>query len=382
MNIESKLSEIEYYLKSNDLELARRRTLDSAFDTNNESIINETIKWSSLKNKDDNWINNGAELLTKIKDNLLTKNFDSNRSDLISASQITKTYGNAGFKLHPIDMKIKYGEILGVVGENGNGKTTLLRCLGGQLEINSGVIHYYFDKNNSEIDYYKIKQEVAFIPQRIPRWYGKLKDNLHFSATIEGLFGKENELAVNYILERMGLVEYADFTWDQISSGYKTRFEIARVLLQRPKLLILDEPLANLDINAQQTLLTDLKFIAKSHLHPMGVILSSQQLHEVEKIADNVIFIKKGQYIFSTNTVSETDSTVQIFELECTLQRKELEDLMTQLDSQIGVKYNGGYFTLESPQKNIEEILHFLFSNKVKITYFRDITNSTKKYFN
>ena len=145
--------------------------------------------------------------------------------------------------------------------------------------------------NIQKPDSYAIKNHIAFIPQRIPKWYGLLKDNLHFSASIAGIYGAKNNLMVNFMLERLNLSSYAHLTWNQISSGYRTRFEIARILLQKPRLLILDEPLANLDINAQQTILTDLIFMAKGAHNPMGIILSSQQLHEVEKVADTVIFI-------------------------------------------------------------------------------------------
>ena len=204
------------------------------------------------------------------------------------------------------------GDILGVVGENGNGKTTLLRCLAGQLALDSGSVHHTQIK---EPGYYAIKHQVAFIPQRIPRWYGLLKDNLHFSAAIADVHDEENDLMVDFMLERLGLGSYANYTWNQISSGYRTRFEIARVLLQKPSLLILDEPLANLDINAQQTILTDLRFMAKSIKHPMGVVLSSQQLHEVEKIADNVLFIKRGSCMFQTKERTGTTRSY-ILELE------------------------------------------------------------------
>src|SRR4030095_7378138 len=117
--------------------------------------------------------------------------------------------------------------------------------------------------------YYAIRNHIAFIPQRIPRWYGQLRDNLHFSASITGLTGEQNMLMVDFMLERFNLSSFSHLNWNQISSGYRTRFEIARILLQRPRLLILDEPLANLDINAQQTILTDLKYMAKSVYNPM-----------------------------------------------------------------------------------------------------------------
>ncbi len=141
--------------------------------------------------------------------------------------------------------------MLGIVGENGNGKTTLLRCMAGQLALDSGVLNF---TRLEKPDHYGIKHQLAFIPQRIPRWFGLLKDNLHFSAAISGVKGEENNVMVDFMLERLDLTPYAHLTWNQISSGYRTRFEIARILLLKPKLLILDEPLANLDINAQQSI--------------------------------------------------------------------------------------------------------------------------------
>ena len=294
---------------------------------------------------------------------------------LVSVNEVSKTYQSGNFTLSPVSFKVATGDILGVVGENGNGKTTLLRCLAGQLAIDTGSVDHTNIKDNS---YYSIKHQVAFIPQRIPRWYGLLKDNLHFSAAIAGVHAEENELMVDFMLERLGLGAYANFTWNQISSGYRTRFEIARVLLQKPSLLILDEPLANLDINAQQTILTDLRFMAKSIKHPMGVVLSSQQLHEVEKIADNVLFIKRGSCLFQTK---ENTANINSYVLELET-GSERNDLLRILGENVNIQFNGGFYTITSTAYSAQEMLNKLVSSQVSITYFRDITYSTKRFFN
>jgi ABC-2 type transport system ATP-binding protein len=265
---------------------------------------------------------------------------------------------------------------MGVVGENGNGKTTLLRCMAGQLALDSGEIIYPQLENP---DNYQIKNHVAFIEQRIPKWYGLLKDNLHFSAALAGILGKTNELMVDFMLERFNLSRYAHLTWDRISSGYRTRFEIARILLQKPSLLILDEPLANLDINAQQTILTDLQFIAKSAMQPMGIILSSQQLHEVEKVADTVLFIKNGKCLFRTgDEINDTPGFT--LEIETTADRNSLVSVLA--NEAIHVKFNGGFYTISSEQIPVHDLLKTLLKHDVPISYFRDITHSTKRFFN
>ena len=375
------VSEISSYFQHEDYSLAIRRLLDVCLDINKPALIQKAIDLSKIyhrtvKDKQETsteFLNAAKELIQQISSETITS---PSPELLVSVEEVSKTYTNGNFTLSPISFRVSTGDILGVVGENGNGKTTLLRCLAGQLAIDTGSVHHTQVK---EPGYYAIKHQVAFIPQRIPRWYGLLKDNLHFSAAIADVHDEENNLMVNFMLERLGLGAYANYTWNQISSGYRTRFEIARVLLQKPSLLILDEPLANLDINAQQTILTDLRFMAKSIKHPMGVVLSSQQLHEVEKIADNVLFIKRGSCMFQTKEKTEAAKSY-ILELETVTGRDDLVRVLG--DKDINIQFNGGFYTITSASSSAQEMLNKLVSSDVSITYFRDITYSTKRFFN
>ena len=375
------VSEISSYFQHEDYSLAIRRLLDVCLDINKPALIQKAIDLSKIyhrtvKDKQERsteFLNAANELIQQISSETITS---PSSELLVSVEEVSKTYTNGNFTLSPISFRVSTGDILGVVGENGNGKTTLLRCLAGQLAIDTGSVHHTQVK---EPGYYAIKHQVAFIPQRIPRWYGLLKDNLHFSAAIADVHDEENDLMVNFMLERLGLGAYANYTWNQISSGYRTRFEIARVLLQKPSLLILDEPLANLDINAQQTILTDLRFMAKSIKHPMGVVLSSQQLHEVEKIADNVLFIKRGSCMFQTKEKTEAAKSY-ILELETATGRDDLIRVLG--DKEISIQFNGGFYTITSASSSAQEMLNKLVSSDVSITYFRDITYSTKRFFN
>lgn len=368
------VQEIDSYLVHGDQELANRRLLDLCLDTDDPVHVREAIlvsqnfrRGEKEKARESAW-----GLLKKLEAVQIDQHI---KSDWIEAESITKTYYKGNFSLKPSSLRIGSGDILGVVGENGNGKTTLLRCLAGQLAIDGGSIRYADLKGD---DPYAIRQKVAFIPQRIPRWYGFLKDNLHFSASIAGIHGEKNIWMVDFMLERLGLTQYAELTWNQISSGYRTRFEIARVLLQRPHLLILDEPLANLDINAQQTILTDLRFMSSSLRHPMGVVLSSQQLHEVEKVADHILFIRNGECLYQARTGEKTGDEF-VLEMETPVDRETLLGLFGQ---GISVRYNGGFYTLVSNQLDAQSMLKALVMAGVPITYARDITHSTKRFFN
>ncbi len=375
----SATNEIASYFKHGDYDLAVRRTLDFCLDADDDSLIQNAINWSKeyhqLQDKEtlpDNFTDKAMQLLSSAAS--LNKQAQAIHP-LITANKIAKTYTGGNFSLKPISVDIKTGNVLGVVGENGNGKTTLLRCLAGQLALDGGSVEYHL---LNKPDNYAVKNHIAFIPQRIPRWYGLLKDNLHFSAAIAGVHGIKNDLMVDFMLERLNLGRYAHLTWNQISSGYRTRFEIARILLQKPRLLILDEPLANLDINAQQTILTDLIFMAKAAHNPMGIILSSQQLHEVEKVADTVIFIKNGNCLYSSNDKEEKITSTAV-EFETTADRDTILKIFGT--ENIELQFNGGFYTIVASTLPAQQIIAKMVEAKLPLTYFRDITYSTKRFF-
>jgi ABC-2 type transport system ATP-binding protein len=375
--------ELLQQVQHGDLALANRRLLDLCFDTNNSELIRQAIQISKSLRK---YLHEGkkedaAMLLDTEVNRLGDQILEAERAEmhhelLIEANNIAKQYAQGNFRLQPISLSVHRGEIIGIVGENGNGKTTMLRCLAGQLELSGGSLQY---KQIPEADLYAIRNYVAFIPQRIPRWYGVLQDNLHFSASLAGLHGEENELAVEFMLERLGLGEHANKTWEQISSGYRTRFELARVLLAKPGLLILDEPLANLDINAQQTILNDLRMMARSRRRPMGIVLSSQQLHEVEHVADRMVLIRNGSgSITGVRQTMENENTC-VVELETTASREAL--IAAMLGAEVQLHFNGGFYTLETKDIDAQELVKRLVSGNVPLSYYRDISHSTKRFF-
>jgi ABC-2 type transport system ATP-binding protein len=213
------------------------------------------------------------------------------------------------------------GQVYGLVGENGNGKTTLLRILAKEISFNEGDLNYSF--NEDPENEYDLRTKLVYIPQRTAKWYGSLKDNLKFVLSNYGVKPEENETRTLMMIARLGLWNYKHLKWSELSSGYKMRFELARTLLRKPEILLLDEPLANLDVLAQQVILEDLKSIANSVNNPIALILSSQQLYEVEKISDKVIFLKNGQYKDNSELVNEENDGL-IIEIDTTNSREDL----------------------------------------------------------
>jgi ABC-2 type transport system ATP-binding protein len=167
---------------------------------------------------------------------------------VLHCTNIRKTYRRGDFALDKISFEIRYGEIVGVVGRNGNGKTTLFRVLVGELRPDTGALQFpAIDARGASPRWSRVREHIAYVPQDLPSWSGSLRSNLHYEAAFHGVRGADNEREVDYIVERLGLTNELDQRWHELSGGYKLRFALARALVWKPKLVILDEPLANLD---------------------------------------------------------------------------------------------------------------------------------------
>ncbi len=296
---------------------------------------------------------------------------------LLNGSNLGRSYGAGKFALQNVSVKINAGEVIGLVGENGNGKTTLLRILANELHFDEGVLDVYIPEKSA----YDQRTQLVYIPQRTSTWYGSLYDNLKFTASNYGTTDELNQLLVDMMIIRFGLWEYRKLNWSELSSGYKMRFELARTFLRKPQILLLDEPLGNLDVKSQQIILEDLKGLAQSPTNPIGIVLSSQQLFEVEKIADKILFLRKGVSEYYAEKEQKTAISFTILELETTA---SLDTLQKVFEHQFAVKitFNGGIFTIELEETDaFKKMLLTLINSDIDIVYVRDISHSTRRFF-
>lgn len=380
--------EFKEALSTKDFSLLTRRLLDACKEYEipmdlQRNIVDLRKKYLSFLDGISDPINpEEADIIIKqlnINERKLKSSLFSNQP-VLTASKITKQFikGKTPFKLQELSLELIHGEITGVVGENGNGKTTLLNLLAGNLSVSSGEILYPNLSSNNH-NYYLIKQQIAFIPQRIDKWFGTLMENLQFFCAIHNIKGEQNEQEIEFILCRLGLEKFKDLSWNEISSGYRLRFELAKMLLWRPQLLILDEPLANLDINAQQLLLQDLKFFVRSKANPLSIILSSQNLHEVERIADNIVFIRQGNTVFNgKQNQFGKENQLQHFEISGNFSLKELQNVFPE----IKIEDTGTTFIVSvNRETNWFEIVSKLQQHNLELNYYRNITNSTRQLF-
>ncbi len=376
-----RVQEVLHFFDNKDSVLGFRKLLDCAIDTQNMSIYKKAIELTDWKEKFPTYT---EELIEKSKEFLeeiarIPVQEYENEQSVLRARNILKSYGSKKFSLGPVSVEIKKGQVYGLVGENGNGKTTLLRILAKELSHDEGELNFSFIQTPK--NEYDLRTKLVYIPQRTAKWYGSLKDNLKFVLSNYGVSADENETRVLMMIARLGLWNYKHLKWSELSSGYKMRFELARTLLRKPELLLLDEPLANLDVLAQQVILEDLKSIANSVNNPIALILSSQQLYEVEKVSDKVIFLKNGQYKNSSEIDETNPDNHLILEIDTENSREDLLEAFKNFKLE-KLNFNGGVFVAYfAEDTDLSEVISAIGNTKIQITYLRNISNSTRRFF-
>lgn len=255
-----------------------------------------------------------------------------------SFSKVNKSYGKKQI-LHDLNFSIEEGKIIGLVGPNGSGKTTIMKLLSKLIYPTSGEILY--SKSYSSLI-------------ETPAFYNELSgfENLMYFAKIKNV-GLENVLE---IVDKLGISEFINMKVSKYSLGMKQKLGIAITLLGYPKLVILDEPLNGLDPIATNTLK---KYIREIKLkYNSTFLISSHLLKDLEEISDNVIFIKNG-YLLNSLEFKKNSKKYQISFLS-----NEVNDVKNYLNN---FKINIFENTLIVFDDNLNDILKILLNNNVKI---------------
>ncbi len=290
------------------------------------------------------------------------------------------------FTLANISLQLCPGEITGLVGLNASGKTTLLRIIAGELRPYAG--HYIYPllhdgaREPGQIDWGLVRSQISHVRQHPYRWFGPVVSNLYRHAALSGLYRADNETEVDFILERLGLAEYRDARWHELSGGYRMRFELAKALISRPKLLILDEPLAPLDVPAQLLFLRDVKELAASKRQPLAVIISSQHLYEIEAVADKLVFLNDGVLEFYGRPEEiGADRWENTFELVTPVSAEALRQALKTLVSACEKGPQKSFYIRAPLSTSAGALLAVLLQNGIEIHYFRDVSRSTRSLF-
>ncbi|MCM3762212.1 phosphonate ABC transporter ATP-binding protein [Alkalihalobacillus oceani] len=227
---------------------------------------------------------------------------------LLEINHLSKQFGNDTKALSDVSFSVNEGEFVSIIGPSGAGKSTLLRCINRMIDASHGEIT--FDNidvmNVKKKDLKKVRTKIGMIFQhynlvnRLSVIENTLHGTLGKKSTLAGVLGlysqAEKEQAVK-ILSILGLEDFIYKRADQLSGGQKQRVGIARALVQDPRMLLCDEPIASLDPNSAKTIMDHLRTISTT----MGITVLVN-LHQVDvalKYSDTIIGINKGQVVFN-----------------------------------------------------------------------------------
>lgn len=216
---------------------------------------------------------------------------------ILSLENITKRFGYRSI-LNDITLKIETGEFITLIGNNGAGKSTLLRIISTLSKPTNGKITFYGKSKKESI--LEWRQKIGIISHE-NRLYGDLSsaDNLRVFGTLYGV--KDIDINTDQVLRKTDLIHVAQMPVSNFSSGMIKRLMIARLMLCKPKILILDEPFAGLDQNSMQWFEN---YLTAFHQHGGTVLMVTHQLDLGLKLANRVLVLHQ-QRIKHDNLASE-----------------------------------------------------------------------------
>lgn len=295
---------------------------------------------------------------------------------------ITKRYRKGHFQLDKLSFSLQTGEIMGVVGRNASGKTTLLRMVLGEIVQDAGSLKYP-SLTSDEESWQHVRRQIAYIPQFPGIWGGRVRTNLKYIAAANGSRRKANDDLVDWHIQRYGLASYEKSRCAELSGGFRMRYELVSALISRPKLLVLDEPLASLDVVARQEFLKNLRAIAYALEDPVPILVTSQHLYEVEAIADRMIILDGGKCLFSGSLGDlEVQSSLRLYELNIHSSKRSMLQILDCTQVQVLDTISDGYIIGVPKEIGVKESMKLLIDRfGDRLIGIRDITGSSRRFF-
>jgi ABC-2 type transport system ATP-binding protein len=225
----------------------------------------------------------------------------------VSVKDVAHSFGKEEV-LKGIDLNVHEGEIFGLLGPSGAGKTTLVKMIVGILEPDQGEIMI----GDQRVPSLELMKSIGYMAQS-DALYQELsaKENLEFLASIYGLKKSEQKKAINEVLEIVDLSDHLNKVVSNFSGGMKRRLSLAASLMHKPKLLILDEPTVGIDPVLRQSIWDELRKLKENG---MTILVTTHVMDEAEK-CDRLAMLRDG-YVIACDTPNKLKEEQQVNTLE------------------------------------------------------------------
>jgi ABC-2 type transport system ATP-binding protein len=292
----------------------------------------------------------------------------------LEIENLKKIYHNGYCAVNNINLKIEESDFFGILGPNGAGKSTTINILSSLITKTSGnisVLGYNIDQ-----DPLKVKSLLGIIPQEINL---ALHENVvDILVTQAGFYGVPRKIALERAEKYLILLELWDKRNDNsrsLSGGMKRRLMIARALMHDPKILILDEPTAGVDIEIRHLIWELLSSLNKSG---KTILLTSHYLEEVEKLCNNIAIIHHGLIVENgrmADILNKLDEEVYVLHLQEEATNAQL------INNQMRLIDNNTIELSVFSGQNLGKIISDLVTNNIKIKSINNKINRLEKFF-
>lgn len=214
-----------------------------------------------------------------------------NNGLMIEVADLVKDY--ASYRaLHNLTFTVRRGEIVGLLGRNGAGKSSTMRILSCFMPATSGQARVAGYDVFSQAD--EVRRRIGYMPENNPLYHDmRVREYLKYRARLKGLSRRQSRERVDAVMEQCSLTEVSRKLIGHLSKGYKQRVGLADALVHDPELIILDEPTIGLDPNQIRIVRSLIKSLAEQHT----VLLSTHILPEVEMTCTRVLIMEQGQIL-------------------------------------------------------------------------------------
>ena len=286
---------------------------------------------------------------------------------ILTVKNLVKRY-NEKTALDHFNMEVKEGEILGLLGPNGCGKTTAINCMLSLLKHGKGEIIIFGQEMKPNALH--IKKRIGLVPQEISVFYDfTVKQNIDYFCGLYVNNTQERKKLVDEAIDFVGLNNYASFRAKKLSGGLLRRLNIACGIAHKPELIFLDEPTVAVDAQSRNFILSGIKELAK---RGSTIVYTTHYLEEVEELCDRIIIMDEGRDI-ANGTLEELHKLIRTSEkmvVEFVETKDNLQEELKKIPHVLEVTKNGNEFLIsfENSINNLNELILFINNNSLAYT--------------